>query len=99
MKRVDRRFNINIAFPSDDMKNEALRALNHIKHITGKCNYNNFFQAMRLYEKRLRNVQNDSGEMTVSCPVCGSPYVVYLSHTGDQTACPMCRQEARINVG
>lgn len=34
-------------------------------------------------------------ERTVACPICGDPYVIYDMYAGDQSACPMCRAEAR----
>lgn len=34
-------------------------------------------------------------EQTVKCPICGKPYVFMSYYTGDQSACPKCRLEAR----
>jgi len=34
-------------------------------------------------------------EMTKKCPICGKPYKVYMFYSGDQSACPACRQEAK----
>lgn len=34
-------------------------------------------------------------EQTIKCPICGKPYVFYAYLTGDQSACPECRAEAR----
>lgn len=31
---------------------------------------------------------------TVRCPICGRPYKVYSHYAGDQSACPICREEA-----
>jgi len=39
-----------------------------------------------------------SHEQTVKCPICGKPYVVYPYYSGDQSACPKCRAEARKNM-
>ena len=36
-------------------------------------------------------------ERTVKCPICGKPYVFYPYYSGDQSACPKCREEARQN--
>jgi endogenous inhibitor of DNA gyrase (YacG/DUF329 family) len=36
-------------------------------------------------------------ETTVKCPICGKPYVIYDMYSGDQSACPACRAEARKN--
>ena len=36
-------------------------------------------------------------EQTVKCPICGSPYKVYMYYTGDQSACQRCRLEERNN--
>ncbi|KKM63405.1 hypothetical protein LCGC14_1511770 [marine sediment metagenome] len=36
-------------------------------------------------------------EQTVSCPICGEPYVFYAYKVGDQSACPECRQKVRSN--
>ena len=36
-------------------------------------------------------------EQTVKCPICGSPYKVYMYYAGDQSACPRCRVEAQNN--
>lgn len=37
-------------------------------------------------------------EQTVKCKICGKPYVVYAFYSGDQSACPSCRNKARSNV-
>jgi len=36
-------------------------------------------------------------DKTVKCPHCGKLYVVYSFYVGDQSACPICRNEARPN--
>ena len=36
-------------------------------------------------------------ERTVKCPICRKPYVFYPYNSGDQSACPKCREEARQN--
>lgn len=37
-------------------------------------------------------------EMTVKCPICNEPYVVYENAVEDQSACPRCRDRARRNM-
>ena len=32
--------------------------------------------------------------MTVKCPICGRPYKIWASNSGDQSACPRCQREA-----
>lgn len=34
-------------------------------------------------------------EQTVKCPICETPYVVYMFYSGDQSACQECRNKAR----
>lgn len=34
-------------------------------------------------------------QQTISCPICGEPYVFYVYYAGDQSACPECRAKAR----
>lgn len=38
-------------------------------------------------------------EQTIKCPICQRPYVFYDLYSGDQSACPECRQQARGNTG
>ena len=35
-------------------------------------------------------------EQTIKCPICGEPYVFYPFMVGDQSACPDCRNRARV---
>ena len=34
-------------------------------------------------------------EQTVKCPICETPYIVYMLYSGDQSACQECRDKAR----
>jgi hypothetical protein len=36
-------------------------------------------------------------EQTISCKICGRPYVFMPYYAGDQSACPKCRTKARKN--
>ena len=38
-------------------------------------------------------------EKTVKCPICGEPYKFMAFYSGDQSACPKCRQKAGENMG
>lgn len=37
-------------------------------------------------------------EQTVKCPICGEPYKIYPFMSGDQSACPSCRERAEENM-
>lgn len=34
-------------------------------------------------------------EQTVTCPICGKPYLFYPFYCGDQGVCPACYRKAR----
>ena len=35
---------------------------------------------------------------TIKCPICTKPYKVYAHYCGDQSACPVCREEAEEQI-